>query len=183
MFAAPLVVVVGCDRPVETHHHHRHVAQRQPDAAVDAPPPLPDELVDSLRPLYKAKTFYDACYSFPREILCNPPRVAPANAPPGWPAGTPIRTYPDKPPARSTVDVRAMVRDGAGARVRVTNPDERVDKKWRVAFVTTSDEEIPNGDCAIVDWDFEKIECVTALAPEQLVARSHETYRVEVIPP
>jgi hypothetical protein len=158
------VLVVACDRPV-THHHH---AKRAPaDAGVDAPI-KPDALVEVLQPLSHDKTLEDVC----RHASCNPPPTS------GWPI---YRHKPDAlGPELATVD--KMMREPTGTRVRVRHRDDRFDTKWHARFVTSVDTPIPGGDCAITQWDYNTIECTTALTPEQL-AIGHDTYPLQIDPP
>ena len=180
-FAAPLVVVVvACQRPAPQHPERDEEdededEERGSPVVVSAPPVdaapdawlAPKQLVDELKPLTSDRTIEDVC----RHARCNPP-----------PPYKPSKPYPVE---TKTVHVNSMMREGTGTRVRLWRPDHRSDAAWRAVFVNDAGEELPNGECTIVAWDFHELECTTALTPEQLTTPRgwREPFKAKVIPP
>lgn len=155
VFAAPFVIT-ACDRPV--HHEPR---PRRVKHADDTPRPdavLPEELVDDL-PRLTARPADDGCHD-----------AASTSLP---------RDYPPEIRAETT-RVWRIVREQAGARVRGSHDQRCVDGSWRAVFV--DDHAVEHGACEIVGWENGRFECVTMLAPEQLVSAG-ETLRVKLVPP
>jgi hypothetical protein len=166
IFSAPFVVITSCSPPVEHAHPHRPHRGRQIQQAgplVDAYR-RPDQLVDELKPLSKDKTMEDVC----RHALCNPPR-------PG------SRPSPPPPLVPVLEDVTAMKREPTGTRVRIYN-GAGIDAKWQAVFVNRDGAPLPDGECTIVAWSYEELECTTALTPEQIAERP-DAHQVRITPP
>jgi len=164
VFSTPLVVITACgERPVE-HHPRPRIAR----VTHDAGPSAPRELVDELPPLSPDKTREEAC----RNAHCNPPPPTQVPRPPAKPE------FVEPVVARVT----AMKREPTGTRVRMNRPDERMDEKWRATFITRTGFAVPQGDCTIVAWSFQELECTSPLAPEQL-AEDGSALKLRVVPP
>jgi hypothetical protein len=168
VFATPFVVIAcSKERPVEHPREEEEVAPTVAPKPETEPvyPSTPRELVDTLPPLHGDMTIEAHC----RRVRCNPPPPYPKTKP------TPVVPVIER--------VSAMTRDAAGTRVRVDR-SPHMDTTWRAAFVTNRDNptELPGGECKIVAWDWQEIECVTALSPEELAINGHAR-PLRVVPP
>ena len=169
-FAAPLVVIVSCQRPLESSPP---TVASGPTA--DATPPdawiTPRLLVDHLEPLMRESTFAEACAA--RKLICNPP--PPQNPPPA--------PEPPAPITQHATRVLAFAHDGSGARACVLDAGGGADRSWRAVFVTRSGAEIERGQCRIEGYDYREIECVAQRPPEELVDAGGDAYPVVLVPP
>ena len=165
LFATPFVVT-ACSSPSRTEP-----VEPTPPPSVDAAiapdaDERPSALVRELEPL-RYKSVVEMC----KRARCNPP---PPNVP--------------QPPGRTDPyvrEVRAMRRETTGTRVRIARgdtSDTRFDRRTRIVFLNNRADELPAGECKLVDWDIDEIECTTKLAPEQL-AENRVAFRVRVEPP
>ena len=163
IFATPFVMT-ACSSPSRTEP-----IEPAPPPPLDAAPDAnerPLALVRELEPL-TGKSMVEIC----KRAHCNPP---PPNVP--------------LPPGRTDPyvrEVRAMLRETTGTRVRIARGDTsetRFDRRTRIVFLNNRADELSDGECKLVDWDIDEIECTSTLAPEQLAER-RDAYRVRIEPP
>lgn len=175
-FAAPLVMVVACQRPAPQHPENEDEepevdgepsttqassvpvdAAGEPDAwappyaLVRQLPPLEPELTERQR----ERRFLAGCRS--GEHTCNPP--PPDYSPP-----------PPAAPKPRTVKVVLMQREGTGTRVRVKR-FWQLDAKWNGVFLDAQDVPVPGGECTFGLPGETEIDCTTLLSAEQLTDR------------
>ena len=181
-FAAPLVVIVSCQRPIEPPPVEPPPAEPSP-APPDEPSPVPPKrLVATLEPLdHRAAVAItvrpaepNPCRDVDAPGTCNPP-------PPDYPRPAPPKRESPELPLAGDERVVALHVEGDGTRVRLERR-HRTDRDWRATFVTRDGVEIPNTTCAIVDWNDELCDCIVQRAPADLVDRDGDAYDVRVSP-